>query len=228
MFFYYRCVFSCNQWLALNKGDGRTSCTLQVSNFQTHNQGAILRDNINRKIFDDHIWLSVGVRKTKSNFTRLQRLSVCLSLLFMTMIANAMWYRTEETKDSTQSFQFGPITFTVHQLYTSVMSSLICVPPVLLITILFRKAKSRPNRNISTKNEQMNSNKEFHNNNSSDTKMYSPRFNDLKSITSDKSGDTLHRIESSASYDLSDLDDSDVEIEIAGISQQMKNVFYIT
>ena len=200
VFFHYRCVFSCNQWLALNKGDGRTSCTLQVSNFQTHNQGAMLRDNINRKIFDDHIWLSVGVRKTKSNFTRLQRLSVCLSLLFMTMIANAMWYRTEETNDSTQSFQFGPITFTVHQL----------------------------NRNISTKNEQMNSNKEFHNSNSSDTKMYSPRFNDLKSITSDKSGDTLHRIESSASYDLSDLDDSDVEIEIAGISQQLKNVFYIT
>ena len=139
-------MLPCNQWLALDRGEGKTSSNLVASDALNVNQGAMLRDNINRKIFDDHIWLSVGIRKTKSNFTRLQRLSVCLSLLFMTMIANAMWYRTDDANDTAESFQFGPISFTVHQLYTSVMSSLICVPPVLIITILFRKAKAKPGK----------------------------------------------------------------------------------
>ena len=169
---------------------------------------------MNRKIFDDHIWLSVGIRKTKSNFTRLQRLSVCLSLLFMTMIANAMWYRTEENKDSTQSLQFGPISFTVHQLFTSIMSSLICVPPVLVITILFRKAKAKPLKKDIT---EKNINEKTNDNNGRATNQ-SQQFRNLHSISSynkdDMNDDTLSTLElyliKELAYDnISDSDDDD-------------------
>ena len=105
------------------------------------NQGEMLRNNINRKLFDDHIWLSVGVRKTKSHFTRLQRLSVCLSLLFMTMISNAMWYKSDTSGTNSQAVTFGPVTFTIYELYTSFMSSLLVVPPLLIITLFFTKSK---------------------------------------------------------------------------------------
>ena len=42
---------------------------------------------------DDHLWISIMSRPTKSSFTRLQRLTCGVSLLFSTMIANAMFYR---------------------------------------------------------------------------------------------------------------------------------------
>ena len=139
----HRYLFTCDDWLATDQGDGQTSRLLRVSQLADINQGAMLRNNINRKIFDEHIWLSVGIRKTKSNFTRLQRLAVCMALLFITMIANAMWYKTKEDSDATRAITIGPISFTIHQLYTSLMSSLIVVPPMLIITIFFQKSKPR-------------------------------------------------------------------------------------
>ena len=82
----------CNDWLALDTGDGKIQRNLKVStNSEDANPGVLLQGNITRKLFDDHIWLSVGYRQTKSNFTRVQRLAVCLATLFLAMVINAMW-----------------------------------------------------------------------------------------------------------------------------------------
>ena len=40
----------------------------------------------------------------------------------------------------------GPFTFGLHQIWVSFVSSLIVVPPNLLIDFLFRKSRPRPNR----------------------------------------------------------------------------------
>ena len=53
-------------------------------------------------MFDAHIWLSVVSRPTRSHFTRVQRLACGASLLYLTMIANAMFYRTEENVQGTK------------------------------------------------------------------------------------------------------------------------------
>ena len=106
------------------------------------NEGFLLQNNIKKKLFDDHIWLSVGYRKTRSTFTRVQRLSCCLSILFLTMVSNAMWFGTGSSENNQTALVIGPISVTVHQLYTSVMSSLIIVPPVLIITFLFAKTQN--------------------------------------------------------------------------------------
>ncbi len=83
----------CNDWLALDASDGRIERELTVSpNSDGVDPCTILQTNIGRKLFDDHIWLSVGYRQTKSNFSRVQRLSVCLATLFLAMVANAMWW----------------------------------------------------------------------------------------------------------------------------------------
>ena len=140
--FSLRYLFNCDRWLAIDKDDGKVDRMLPVSQLSDLNQGEMLRNNINRKLFEDHIWLSVGVRKTKSHFTRLQRLSVCLSLLFMTMIANAMWYRSDDEGGAVQAISIGPISFTITELYTSIVSSLTVVPPILIVTIFFSKSRS--------------------------------------------------------------------------------------
>lgn len=51
----------------------------------------LVRNHLSRRMQDDHLWLSMLRRKVDTNFSRLQRMGVCWSLLFMTMIANAMW-----------------------------------------------------------------------------------------------------------------------------------------
>ncbi len=82
----------CNDWLALDAGDGRIERDLQVSlRSEDGEAGALLPANITRRLFDDHIWLSVGYRQTQLNFSRVERLGVCLATLFLAMVTNAMW-----------------------------------------------------------------------------------------------------------------------------------------
>ena len=77
-------------------------------------------------------------------FTRVQRLSCCLAILYLTMIANAMWYRTDGQTATQNALNIGPISISVHEIYTSVMSSLTIVPPTLLIVFIFTKSRQRP------------------------------------------------------------------------------------
>ena len=50
-------------------------------------------------------------------------------------------YQTYDTMGSAAStITLGPISFTTHELFTSFMSSLIVLPPVILITVMFVKA----------------------------------------------------------------------------------------
>ena len=64
---------------------------------------------------DDHLWLSVVSRRAHSRFTRIQRLSCCLSLLFTAMLANAMFYG-QVPSDSASGFTFGPFSLSVEQV----------------------------------------------------------------------------------------------------------------
>lgn len=96
-----------------------------------------------KQFFDEHLWVSVGVRKSPTGFTRSQRLGCCLAILFLTMIANAMWYKTDTKRDNVQAINLGPLSFTVHELYTSIVSSLTVLPPIVLITLFFTKSAKK-------------------------------------------------------------------------------------
>lgn len=102
-------------------------------------ESSLLQNNIQRQIVEDHLWVSVGAPKdTASTFSRMERLSVCLSILFLTMIANAMWYRGSGDQSSVDNaIVIGPITVSSYDIYASIVSSLIVVPPILIITQLF-------------------------------------------------------------------------------------------
>ena len=100
--------------------------------------------SIKKKLSDDHLWFSIFSRPVRSNFSRLQRLSCCISLLFCTMISNAMFYRQEVEATQNKSsvlIKLGPIQFTLTQLWISFISTLVVLPINLIIVTLFRKAK---------------------------------------------------------------------------------------
>ena len=74
-----------------------------------------------KKMANDHLWLSVFSRPTRSNFTRVQRLSCCMSLLFLTMITNAMFFKSEDQQSTTTGIRLGPIQFTLGQVHVALV-----------------------------------------------------------------------------------------------------------
>ena len=154
---FCRYLFVCDSWLEGKDNVVKLLATPMMDSDTT----SLVKNNISNKLYDDHLWFSVANRKRKSRFSRLQRLCCCLSILFLTMVSNAMWYRIppEETdgtqgedaedknSDADDGIQIGPIRITVQELYTSIMSSLIVVPPVMIITLLFSRAATKPEKN---------------------------------------------------------------------------------
>ena len=134
-----------DDWLSAAEGDGQIERTVHLSNTNDLSQGrSLLQSNIKRKFFDDHIWLSVLYRKSRSPFTRVQRLSSCLTILYLMMITNAMWYGRSNSTGNQTAIVIGPIRLTIMQLYTSIMSSAVMVPPMLITTAIFQRVRARP------------------------------------------------------------------------------------
>ncbi|XP_033730017.1 uncharacterized protein LOC117319295, partial [Pecten maximus] len=129
----------CNQWLSPEKGTGHTWCTLQVG--RTKDNVGSISEVSSRNIFNDHLWFSLLFRPSYSRFTRVQRLWSLASLLFLSMVASAMFY---DTPDDTL-----PLVKTTHfeigykEIYTGLMSSVITAVPSLIMTYVFSKRKLR-------------------------------------------------------------------------------------
>ena len=137
--------FKCDKWLALDEDDGKTDRLLTLSTKEDiASDNELLRNNVAKAIWNDHIWLSVAYRKTRSTFTRVQRVSCCLAILFLTMAANAMFYGTGSDDTAESAFTIGPISITVQEIYTSIASSIVIVPPIILITTIFAKTQEKP------------------------------------------------------------------------------------
>lgn len=96
-----------------------------------------------KDLMDGHIWFSIFGKPHKSNFTRVQRLTCCLALLFATMFANIFLYRSPDETDGTP-FKIGPISLTIEQILTGIISSLIAFPINIIIVLIFKNAKEPP------------------------------------------------------------------------------------
>ncbi|CAH1271112.1 PKD1L3 [Branchiostoma lanceolatum] len=140
--------FLCDDWLAVDKGDGLIYKNIPAASEEDLTSFGYLFTTAAKKNFiDGHLWISTIAVGISANFTRVQRWSCCFSILFCTMISNAMWYRTDDSVESPSVLKLGPLSFSLHQLYVSVMSSLTVLPVNVVIVQIFR---STPN---SKKNE---------------------------------------------------------------------------
>eukprot|EP00058_Branchiostoma_floridae_P003691 XP_002589179.1 hypothetical protein BRAFLDRAFT_84927 [Branchiostoma floridae] len=139
----FRYVFVCQRWLAVEMDDGRVDRFLSAAGRdELTNFSSIFQERTRHDMSDGHLWFSVASRPTRSHFTRVQRASCCLSLVFLTMITNAMFYRTDDSLRQ-QVYHLGPFVFTPSQLWISVVSTLIVFPVNFVIVYVF--TKSRPN-----------------------------------------------------------------------------------
>jgi hypothetical protein len=78
---------------------------------------------MNIEIKMQNFFLHKFKRPAKSNFTRVQRLTCCLSLLFCTMCTSIAFYQSDESS-SPKEYGVGPVTFTLTGLYIGIVSGL--------------------------------------------------------------------------------------------------------
>lgn len=161
--------FVCNDWLAVDKGDGQVQKVIDTaSKAELVSFKNMFTARTSKNLGDGHLWISVVTRPPNNNFTRVQRLTCCLSLLFCAMITNAMFYTIGD--ESSDTVKLGPISFSPRQVIIGIQSSIIVVPINLLIITLFRNAKP----------------KEKKSKNSNVTEKYKKKCNDVEDQTPEK------------------------------------------
>ncbi|XP_070577710.1 polycystin-1-like protein 2 [Ptychodera flava] len=143
--------FLCERWLAVEKEDGQIYRELSVSteaDVVAFNH--LFVSHAKKDLTDGHIWFSFISRPTRSHFTRVQRLTCCLSLLYTTMIANCMWFKGEDEESTGQMIKIGPFTLAWQSIYVGIMGSLVVFPVNVLLIQIFRKSRPKDHSAVST------------------------------------------------------------------------------
>ena len=125
-----RFYFLCQDWLAVEKSDGQIERELFVScGPQKKEIKFLIQKQTHFKMIDSHLWYSVFARPVHSSFTRLDRVTCCFVLLFISMLIDIMYYGTATSLNSQRGIHVGPFSVTIEQV------------PILL-NVLFRITKN--------------------------------------------------------------------------------------
>ncbi|KAI8510759.1 hypothetical protein Bbelb_116750 [Branchiostoma belcheri] len=143
--------FLCQRWLAVEEGDGRVDCLLtSATDEQLSTLRHVFGSRTSKAFNDGHLWASVLGRPAYSPFTRVQRVSCCLSLLLCTMVTNIAFFQREN--DFIKPSPIDILGFKVQipiswaQFMIAVQSCLIIFPINLAIVEIFRHVSSPPER----------------------------------------------------------------------------------
>ncbi|XP_069133774.1 polycystin-1-like protein 2 [Argopecten irradians] len=131
-----RYVFVCGKWLSLGGEDGKTWKKLDALDERIMDSQMLLNETSKRNMFDDHLWFSLSKRPNYSRFTRVQRLWSITALLFLSMIASAMFYNTPDAGG--RVITLGPLKLSYKQFYVGFMSAAIAVIPSVIIINIFK------------------------------------------------------------------------------------------
>ena len=141
-------TFMCYTWLAVEKADGIIDRTLTADSAEEKrmNFKVSFQNRVAEEFGDGHLWFSVATRAPRRRFTRVQRLSCCLSLLLTTMLASAMFYEFVPGHDQQQgTLRLGRLVLNLRQLIIAVESLLVVLPVNLLIVGIFSHVTTNTN-----------------------------------------------------------------------------------
>lgn len=137
--------FVANRWIAVHKSDGKLECTIK----ETKTDGKIsfksaFNSRVSKKLGESHLWISLFSRPPQNPFTRCQRLSCCLSIIFAAMVTNAMFYRFGiESKDT---IHIGSFKISWTEIKIGMQSAIIAVPVNILLVLIFKNLKHSHHR----------------------------------------------------------------------------------
>uniref|UniRef100_A0A2K5ZDQ9 Polycystin-1-like protein 3 n=1 Tax=Mandrillus leucophaeus TaxID=9568 RepID=A0A2K5ZDQ9_MANLE len=129
--------FLCNCWLAVDLGDCELDRVfIPVSKRQLFSFRHLFSSMIVEKFTQDYLWLSVATRHPWNQFTRVQRLSCCMTLLLCNMVINVMFWKINSTT-AKRDEQLGPFAVAWSELLISIHTAVILFPINLVIGRLF-------------------------------------------------------------------------------------------
>ncbi|XP_022236795.1 polycystic kidney disease protein 1-like 3, partial [Limulus polyphemus] len=109
--------FVSNRWFAVEEDDGMVDRLLPVAGKAQLSEFSHLFSTTSQKnLTDGHLWFSVFTRPPRSRFTRVQRVSSCMALLYLSMLVNAMWYERTSDQPSPNAVKFGPFSLSPEQV----------------------------------------------------------------------------------------------------------------
>nr|XP_057933996.1 polycystin-1-like protein 2 [Doryrhamphus excisus] len=146
--------FLCDCWVSSDRGDGMTKKTFNAAkNCEVACFRNIFQNRTSTGFRDEHIWVSIVDPPSRSPFTRVQRVSCCMSLLLCTMAINIAFWNIPENEDSPVVFTVGSLQVTWQDIMVGVESGLLMFPINILIITIFRSIRprvvSKSHRNIS-------------------------------------------------------------------------------
>ncbi|KAF5918575.1 hypothetical protein HPG69_005010 [Diceros bicornis minor] len=142
--------FLCNSWLSIDVGDCVLDKVFPVATEQDRKQFSHLFFMKTSTGFQDgHIWYSIFSCSARSNFSRVQRVSCCFSLLLCTMLTSIMFWGVPKDP-AEQKMDLGKIEFTWQEVMIGLESSLLMFPINLLIVQIFRNTRPRVTKEQNT------------------------------------------------------------------------------
>ncbi|KAA0203674.1 hypothetical protein HAZT_HAZT008286 [Hyalella azteca] len=138
-------TFETNAWLALNRGEGLIDRTFLCANNNedTSTFSQRMYVNTNRNANQDHIWMSVFLRPIGSRYCRKERIVVCTTFLFVSMLLNAMFYQIEGESPIDGYAYIGPVPIALSQMFKGFMVIIFVFPFTALLGVIFKRARPR-------------------------------------------------------------------------------------
>ena len=132
-----------NQWFSPDKDDGSIFRKLLVErkNSRHPNFKEAFRSKLSGSLFESHVWMSSVTKRPRDSFTRSQRVTCCLCVIFTAMLANAMFYNLGDEVESS-SIRLGPLKVSVRQIIITIQSCLVIAPINFLIVAIFKNSRS--------------------------------------------------------------------------------------
>ncbi|XP_035672972.1 polycystic kidney disease and receptor for egg jelly-related protein-like [Branchiostoma floridae] len=141
-----RWYFLCNSWLAIDMGDREVEKHICVATeAELHQASTLFATKAVFALQDDHLWFSILARPARSRFTRVQRLTCCVSVLLCQMLTNIIFYGTGD-ESSGGDMNIGGFRITWKELVIGVESALIAFPINFVIVALFKYSAEKPER----------------------------------------------------------------------------------
>ncbi|KAA0201568.1 hypothetical protein HAZT_HAZT010364 [Hyalella azteca] len=138
-------TFETNAWLALNRRDGLADRTFLCANnnedMSTFSQR--MYNITNRNANQDHIWMSVFLRPTGSRYCRKERIMVCVTFLFVSMLLHAMFYEIEGESPIDAYAYIGPVPIALSQMIKGLAVIIFVLPFTTLLGAVFKRARPR-------------------------------------------------------------------------------------
>ena len=132
--------FIAHRWLAVEKGNGEIKVELAAAAEEDRTRFKhVFHSRTQRALGDSHLWVSLFTKAPHNPFTRCQRLSCCLSIIFCAMVTSAMFYRFGAKAADT--FYVGPLKTSWTEIKIGIQSGLVAIPINLLVAAIFKNTK---------------------------------------------------------------------------------------